>query len=71
MADNVEDRLQALEELVAHQDSTLQDLSDVISKQWDSLQTYSVVVERLKARLSDIEDTMEHTPEANEKPPHW
>ena len=71
MADKMEERIQALEEMVAHQDATIQDLSDVISKQWDSLQSYSVVVERLKARMSDIEDSVEQTPEANVKPPHW
>ena len=70
MSEKIEDRLNSLELQAMEQDLIVQDLSDMVNKQWDE-------IERLKAKLSvaseriiTLEDNLP-TSNATQKPPHY
>ncbi|MBL4740701.1 MAG: SlyX family protein [Sneathiella sp.] len=70
MSEKIEDRLNSLELQAMEQDLILQDLSDMVNKQWKE-------IERLKAKLSvaseriiTLEDNLP-TSDAAHKPPHY
>ncbi|MEH6402059.1 MAG: SlyX family protein [Sneathiella sp.] len=70
MSEKIEDRLNSLELQAMEQDLMVQDLSEMVNKQWDE-------IERLKAKLSvaserivSLEDNLS-TPDASQKPPHY
>ena len=64
-------RVQALEELLAHRDGELNDLSDMVSQQWKRIETLEREIERTKDRIITLEDEVGEGPDANVKPPHW
>ncbi|AEQ52746.1 SlyX family protein [Pelagibacterium halotolerans] len=70
MADNQEQRLIALEERLAHQDRTIEELSAVITGQWRE-------IDRLKRQLAMIDDQiaaveqLARTGKAEPPPPHY
>lgn len=70
MADNHEQRLIALEERLAHQDHTIEELSAVITGQWRE-------IDRLKRQLAMIDDQiaaveqLARTGKAEPPPPHY
>jgi len=64
-------RVQALEELLAHRDGELNDLSDMVSQQWKRIEALEREIERTKDRIITLEDEVGEGPDANVKPPHW
>lgn len=70
MADTQEQRLVALEERLAHQDQTIEDLSTMIASQWRE-------IDRLKRQLAMIDDQIAaveqiaRTGKAEPPPPHY
>ena len=48
---DTEKRLTDIEERLAHQDRTIQDLSDVLARQWRAIDTLHRDLERLEALL--------------------
>lgn len=70
MAENHEQRLIALEERLAHQDRTIEELSAVITGQWRE-------IDRLKRQLAMIDDQiaaveqLARTGKAEPPPPHY
>ena len=66
------DRLIALERLAADQDQTIQDLSEMVAKQWQDIDTLKAQVHVLRDRLKRAEDRLpDEAPTADQKPPHY
>ena len=70
MTDDLEARVQNLEEALAHRDSELQDLSDMVSQQWKRIEAMETELNRTKDRIITLEDDVGQGPEADQKPPH-
>lgn len=71
MSEELENRIQVLEEQLAHRDSDMQDLSDMVNQQWKRIESLEREIERTKDRIITLEDEVGDGPEANQKPPHW
>ncbi|MCY0149178.1 SlyX family protein [Hoeflea sp. G2-23] len=65
-----EARLVRLEELVAHQQAAIEDLSRQLSDSWKADERLRAELARLIDMFEDIEDGAT-APPANQKPPHW
>jgi SlyX protein len=64
------DRIEQLEERVAHLIRTVEDLSDVTAAQAKAIDRMQRLVTMLAEREAGREDAGE-APAANQKPPHW
>jgi len=64
-------RIQNLEEMLAHKDSETQDLSDMVNQQWKRIEAMENELNRTKDRVITLEDDVGQGPEADQKPPHW
>jgi len=71
MSQETKVRLQALEELLAHRESDMQDLSDMVNLQWKRIETLENELNRTKDRIVTLEEDSPDAPEADKKPPHW
>ena len=49
-------RIDDLESHLAHQENTIQDLSDITAKQWETIDTLKRKVDTLKERLLNLEE---------------
>jgi len=72
MSDNsgLEARVSELETHAAHQEGIIQDLSDGIAKQWESIDTLTRTVELLKEQLLSLEDGVQAIL-PDKPPPHY
>ncbi|MBT6093356.1 MAG: SlyX family protein [Rhodospirillaceae bacterium] len=67
-------RLDDLEAHIAHQDGAIQDLSDMVLKQWDAINALRTDVKGLEDQLHALEDEVATGPGAapgEEPPPHY
>lgn len=64
------DRLQALEEICAHQASEIDALSDVIREQGKEIDLLKKAMLRFRDRLTEVEEAGTG-PHLNTKPPHY
>ncbi len=70
--DDESTRLADLEGCFVHTEQTLQDLSDVVRKQWDEIDRLKELVRRLDDRTSELEHRHNSAAGADgEKPPHY
>ncbi|MEM1038067.1 MAG: SlyX family protein [Pseudomonadota bacterium] len=71
--DAVETRLQALEELCAHQASEIENLSDQVREQWDKIDQITKAMLRLRDRVMEVEEAGPSGPGGHEntRPPHY
>ena len=66
------ERISDLEMRVVHQDRTIDDLNDMVAKQWIAIEQLNQQFTRLKDRISAIESTGTATkPEDEAPPPHY
>ena len=70
MSSESEDRLQKLEELVAHQSIEIETLSDTVSKQWMRIDELTQAMMRFRDRLTEVEEAG-NAPHEITKPPHY
>lgn len=70
MTEDTEERLVRLEELVAHQQTAIEDLSRQLTESWKASEKLRRELSRLSDRFEDLEDTAD-APPADQKPPHW
>ncbi|MDP2119237.1 MAG: SlyX family protein [Hoeflea sp.] len=70
MNERDEARLVRLEEMVAHQQAAIEDLSRQLSDSWREAEKLRSELARLNDRFQDIEDSA-GGPAANQPPPHW
>lgn len=70
MTGQPDDRIVRLEETVAHQQATIEDLSRQLTEHWK-------LIERLRLEMRQLVDLVEAAddpsgaPDPNQKPPHW
>lgn len=65
------DKLQALEERIAHLQRTVEDLSDVVTRQATEIRALSRRVGLLMEREAEREAEGGTIPLADQRPPHW
>ena len=65
------DKLQALEERIAHLQRTVEDLSDVVTRQATEIRALSRRVGLLMEREAEREAADGTIPLADQRPPHW
>nr|CAD6617621.1 SlyX superfamily protein [Rhizobium sp. Khangiran2] len=65
-----DERIVRLEETVAHQAKTIEELSDQLAEQWKVVEQTRAKLERLTERFLTLEETSLDAP-AISKPPHY
>lgn len=68
-----EDRLQALEILIADQEKTIHELSDMVTDQWKAIDVLKAQVRHLTDRLKRTEERLPDgaSTVTDERPPHY
>jgi len=69
-SNDTETRLVRLEELVAHQQAAIEDLSRQLTEGWKQSEKLRKELARLTDRFDELEDGAD-APPANQPPPHW
>ena len=70
--DNEWSRLVDLEEHFVHAEQAIQDLSDVVRKQWDEIGNLNTRLRQLDDRISELEHRPNTSDGADgERPPHY
>jgi len=64
-------RLDALEAHIAHQDGEIRDLSDMVLKQWATIEAMSAKVKRLEQQIEELADDVATGPVDEPPPPHY
>lgn len=65
-----DNRMQQLEELVAHQAAEIDTLSDQLKEQWEKIDVLTKAVLRLRDRVTEVEEGGSGAHE-NTPPPHY
>jgi SlyX protein len=63
-------RITKLEEIVAHQAKTIEELSDQLAEQWKVVEQTRAKLDRLTERFLSLEEQSLEAP-ANTRPPHY
>ena len=73
MADvpNLEKRLNELEAHVAEQDNVIEELIDVLAKQWAEITDLNAKIEYLKSKTRESEDGTDSDAGSEAPPPHY
>lgn len=64
-------RLDDLEAHIAHQDSTIDDLNQVVLEQWNEIRALGEKLARLEAKIQTIEDGSQEDASPEPPPPHY
>lgn len=64
------DRIETLEERIAHLTRAVEDLSDIVTRQGADVDRLTRLTQLLAEREADRE-AADDAPAANQKPPHW
>lgn len=64
-------RLATVEQTLAHQDRQIQDLSDMVTRQWREIDGLKKSLGRTQQRLEDLESPSEDGDAARDRPPHY
>lgn len=67
MNDELDQRITELEMTVTHQERTINELSDVITEQWEAIERLRRQISKLDATKADIDPEEE----ADRRPPHY
>ena len=70
MTDSGAKRLTELELKLAHQQQALDDLSDMVTRQWQVIDKLQRELRRLNDQLMDLEETGKAAPK-DQPPPHY
>ena len=70
-SERLQQQLAEIEAHLAHQDSTLQSLSDNAAKQWDTIDRLEQTVRRLQERFVALDEAGGTAPTDDEPPPHY
>lgn len=70
MTQDMENSIIALEETVAHQSKTIEELSDQLTEQWRVVEQTRAKLDRLTERFLNLEEQSLDAP-AITKPPHY
>ena len=69
--ESMNQRLTEMEAHLAHQDETLQHLSDNAAKQWATIDKLEQAAQRLKERLVALENSGPSASNGDDPPPHY
>ncbi len=69
--EDLQERLMALESHSAHQDGTIEDLSEMVSRQWTEIEALQRTLAEMRARLGRVEDDVAPAAPADQPPPHY
>ena len=64
-------RLDSLESHIAHQESLIDELSDIAQRQWKEIEALGEKLGYLKGKLEAVEDGLEAPPGGEPPPPHY
>lgn len=67
----LEDRITALECHIAHQDGTIDDLNEMVNKQWAEIEALRRDLAELRARLARVEGDVGPSQPDDLPPPHY
>ena len=67
----LEDRITALESHIAHQDGTIDDLNEMVNKQWAEIEALRRDLAELRARLVRVEGDVGPSQPDDLPPPHY
>ena len=70
-APDIHQRLDELETHVTHQDSVIDELSEVSLKQWTEIKTLTDQLNHLTHKLQEVENGISSPPEEDVPPPHF
>jgi SlyX protein len=70
MAQDADSRLTKLETTVEHQANTIDEMSAVITEQWQTIERMQRKLDALASRFVALEEQTD-TANENTKPPHW
>ena len=68
---NSTQRLDDLEAHIAHQDSTIDDLNQVVIEQWNEIKALGKQIARLETKIQTIEQATEGEASPEPPPPHY
>lgn len=66
-----EDRFEAIETKLAHQEALMLELNDAITHQQQSIAKLEALCDSLRLRVSSLADAMPGDGEQDERPPHY
>ncbi len=77
MSDN---KLENIEEALAHQEKQIRDLSDMVTAQWDQIDILKARLKKMQGKVEELEDSLPEGDNkdlsvteqaARDKPPHY
>jgi uncharacterized coiled-coil protein SlyX len=68
---DLEERLMALESHSAHQDGSIEDLHDMVNKQWAEIEALRRDIDQLRSRLLRLEGEIDPAQPDDQPPPHY
>ena len=71
VVNGLEDRITALESHIAHQDGTIDDLNEMVNKQWAEIEALRRDLAGLRARLARVEGDVGPSQPDDLPPPHY
>ncbi len=66
-----ETRITELEVQLAHQSATVDELNDMVAKQWQEIDGLKKQLARLIGRLEQVEQSVPKGPSDDQPPPHY
>lgn len=70
-SEDLRERCERLESHLAHQEATIQDLSDTVRDQWEIIDALRRDISRLTDRLAAVEDEITADQPKDPPPPHF
>lgn len=66
-----EERLEATESALAHQEKLVEELNGVVAEQWTAIDRLKKEVEHLRERMGQMEYELRRPSQADAPPPHY
>lgn len=71
MTSDTDNRIEALETHIAHQEASIEDLSDTVQAQWMAIEALKREIGKLTRSLEAMAMSEDDAPPANQPPPHY
>ncbi len=68
---DLEERLIAMESLLTHQEGTIRDISDMVRRQWQTIDSLQLKLKRVEERLNEERDSSGVEEPGEPPPPHY